>query len=616
MPELVRAGALGAMVGWTLGAQCSGRRGFRRIDFFDPIPPRMPASDALEAWLVWSRHLRSGLRAEALGTSLLAHWNYPADESAFGLSNVSRGLSSPLSGSFGNPLSRGSRGIGRALYWGLALHGKPEEAAEYAYYDASIDHDGEGVWAAVAFARALSLASQGETLAEFVRDVTECLPKKSHVMTAINAALKSLDRPDGAREMREELPAKLGLTDPDDAVLTAAWALLGLVHGKLAFEPSLQVCAGCGGSAHASMVVGAVTSAVAGEVPLAWTKPLGEGFVCGHGLRGTDPPTTIEQFVAMIGSDAGLFSMTPEEPAPQPQGTDSAAPVKVARIPSPVSARVKELLESEPNSSSVCANGTIVSVQYLDPPVARTKQTLKLAVSFHNSGEAEAPFMPALRAPKGWEVAHKMSEFRLAAGGTTSFAVVLKPAGDLAQTEQLTVSTGAGEFAFPVFAPQQWYYVGPMPNPEGTGFDRVYPAETNVKLGQVFNGRSNLPVEWTPIGIGGTQVDVEKLFGAGPGTIYFYANVRFAKPGRYRVVAASGVGVIAFVDGKKLFWYHDTHTPVPRAVDPYVGTFESSGASTVMIKTFRNLAPVPEMTVYFLAEDGSLAVPVAFEPVS
>jgi hypothetical protein len=178
-----------------------------------------------------------------------------------------------------------------------------------------------------------------------------------------------------------------------------------------------------------------------------------------------------------------------------------------------------------------------------------------------------------------------------------------------------TITLPEGKAEFPVFAPQLWYWVGPMANQEGTGFDREYPAEKNVKLGQVFNGRSNLPVEWTAVSLPGMQVDVEKMFGAGPGTIYLYARPHFAKPGLYRIVVASGVGAIVWIDGKKAFWYHDTHEPVPRAVPPYVGSFRSEGETTIMIKTFRNLAPVPPMTIYFLNEDGSLAVPSGFDPI-
>jgi hypothetical protein len=178
------------------------------------------------------------------------------------------------------------------------------------------------------------------------------------------------------------------------------------------------------------------------------------------------------------------------------------------------------------------------------------------------------------------------------------------------------VTTPLGEVGFPVFASQLWYWVGPMTNQEGTGFDKEYPAEKNIKLGQVFNGRSNMPVEWRPVRLSGERIDVEPLFGTGPGTIYLYCEARMPSPGVYKIVASSGVGVIAWIDGVKKFWYHSTHVPVPRAADPYIGSFSTDGSVKVLLKTFRNLEPVPPMSVYFLAEDGTLAVPVAFQPLS
>lgn len=614
MSAHTRTAALGAMVGWTLGAQNAGRKGFRKLSFYDPIPPRMPSSDALEAWLVWSRHLRSGQRPEALGASLLASWNYPVDESVFGLANVSRGLSSPISGSFSNPLSGGSRAIGRAVYWGIALHGKPDDAAEYAYYDASIDHDKEGVWVAVAFARTLAQVTPGMSFSDFVRALMDGLPKESKVLTAVSQVLKSLDSPDGAREVREALPAKLGITDHQDAVLTAAWALLGLAHGHMELEPSLLVCAGCGGAAgHSTMVVGAVAAMASGDVPVPWSKPVGESFVCGHGLRGIEPPSKVEGFLDLIESDAQNFSFV--EPVAAEVATEATAPVAVRRT-QPLSERMRELLTAEQNTTTVVCGDSIVGMQYLSPPVARSKETLKMTLTIKNVGEEEASYFPTFAAPKGWEVAHKIGEFKLLPGMVTSFAIVVRPMNETGVAQSVVVKVGDDVLRFPVLAPQLWYSVGPMQNQEGTGFDREYPAEKNIKLGQVFNGRSNLPVEWTAYRTGSAQFDVEKLFGAGPGTVYFFAHVRFANPGKFRIVVASGVGAIVWVDDHKLYWYHDTHTPVPRVVEPYVGYFESAGETRILIKTFRNLAPVPPMTVYFLAEDGSLAVPTEFLPIA
>ena len=129
MSAHIRAATLGALAGATLGAPLRGRKGFRKLEFYEPIPSRMAQSEALEAWLVWSRHVRAEKSPQTISQSMVANWSYPIDESAFGLANASKGLGSPISGSFANPLPTGSQAIGRAIYWGLAFHGKPDIAA-------------------------------------------------------------------------------------------------------------------------------------------------------------------------------------------------------------------------------------------------------------------------------------------------------------------------------------------------------------------------------------------------------------------------------------------------------------------------------------------------------
>ena len=620
MSEHVAAAVQGALAGWTLGAQCRGRRGFRKLSFYDPIPPRMAPSHALEAWLVWSSHLKAGRSPVALCRSLSDSWHYPMDETVFGLGNVGRGLFAPASGAFNNPLSSGPEAIGRALYWGLVFHGRPDEAAEHAYYDASTDHDREGTWVAVSLARAVSLLYPEKGVTDIVRDINSALPKESKLRAAIPRVLKNVGEPDGARETWDALATALGIVDPFDAVLTASWTVLGLAHGGGRFEESVLATAGCGGAAnHATMACGVICGFVNGAVPLAWTKHLGEALVCGHGLRGIEPPKTIDSFVKAVVADYEAHADIPEPvtPAPAEPGAPEPAPQPAPKPVSPeVTAHVSALLAARQDTALTDLGPLQVGVQYVDSPVVYPDVSLKLSLSFANTGDEEIRMAPQVSPPQGWEIAHKVGEFVLTPGASTRFAVVLKSKGGNAATEAMKVETPYGEATFPVFDSQLWYWVGPMANLEGTGFDKEYPAQNNIKLKQVFNGRSNMPVEWKPIHLPGERIDVESLFGTGPGVIYLYAEARMPAPGSYRIVAASGVGVIVWIDGQKKFWYHDTHTPVPRAVDPYLGSFWTDGTVKVLIKTFRNLEPVPTMSVYFLSEDGSLAVPVDFAPIA
>ncbi|MCH7945177.1 MAG: ADP-ribosylglycohydrolase family protein [Armatimonadetes bacterium] len=617
MSAHIRAAAYGALAGATLGAPLRGRKGFRKLDFFEPIPSRMAQSEALEAWLVWSRHVRAGKSPQTISQSMLANWNYPIDESAFGLANASKGLGSPISGSFANPLPTGSQAIGRAIYWGLAFHGKPDEAAEHAYYDASVDHAGDGVWAPVALARVLALSHPQRSLTDIVRIATASLPKESRIVQALPLILQSLSNPDGAREIRQSLPAKLGLADPLDAVLSACWVLVGLLRGNGDFETSVLVTAGCGGaSGQSTLACGAIAGALSGKVPEPWIKPLGREFVCGHGLRSLDPPKTVEEFVGLVVHDSEQYG------APGPAATQDAVKVDApADADEPdqsfeMSDELRELLVREPNESITELEGLRMSVQFIDPPIVRPGNALRMSLKFTNIGDAAAKLATALSGPEDWEIATKLSTIELEPGESSSFAAVVKPPAAYTSTfDNLRLKVNKYELLIPLFGSQLWYHVGPFVNHEGAGFDRQFPAETKIMLGEVFNGRSDLPVEWSAEYFPGVVFDVEPLFKTGPGVLYLYASARFESPGKYRIIVASGVGVIVWINGEKLLWYHDPHTPVPRPTTPYLAEFATEGEVTILVKTLRNLPPVPALSIYFLAEDGSLATPVDFQPM-
>ncbi|MCH8978234.1 MAG: ADP-ribosylglycohydrolase family protein, partial [Armatimonadetes bacterium] len=417
----IRASTFGALAGATLGAPLRGRKGFRKLDFFEPIPSRMAQSEALEAWLVWSRHVRAEKSPQTISQSMLANWNYPIDESAFGLANASKGLGSPISGSLANPLPTGSQAIGRAIYWGLAFHGKPDVAAEHAYYDASVDHAGDGVWAPVALARVLALSHPKRSLTDLVRIATASLPKESKVIQALPLILQSLSNPDGAREIRQSLPAKLGIADPLDAVLSACWVLVGLLRGNGDFEASILVTAGCGGAAgQSTLACGAIAGALCGKVPEPWIKPLGRDFVCGHGLRSLDPPKTVEEFVGLVVHDSEQYAAHAEV---ESDDADADQPDQSFDM----SDDLRELLVREPNESITELEGLRMSAQFIDPPIVRPGRALRMSLKFTNIGSDPATLNTALSGPEGWDIATKLATIKLQPGESSSVPAVVKP---------------------------------------------------------------------------------------------------------------------------------------------------------------------------------------------
>lgn len=654
MLNLIRAGVFGAIAGASLGASQRGKSGFTRLKFYEPIPLRMAPNESLDAWWVWISHLKGGRGAGSLGQSLSSQWSSSKDETAFGLANIAFGLGSPMAGSLRNPIGNGSQAFGRAIFWGLAFHGQPDKAAEWAYADASLDHSGDGAWLPAFCARLIAGTQPGVAPAELISGSLSLLPASSSFVKVYPYLQGFANHPEGPRE------AKVGLnkiiTDADElsAANTMAAIAMGLLAGKGDMGRSLLATAGFGAAAdQACIVTGAISAILAGDAAKEWMEPLGTTYVASHALRGIDAPATFEDLANWVGQawQALAPPVAPEPEAPKP----IVEPDEPPALPSPseVTAATSEptdllvaepieepitvidsldaallvhllppspdliaLLAADPNSSVQESGGLRVTFQHIDPPIIGPGQALRLAVTFRNLGNEERQLDPQLTPPDGWKIASRITGFRLPVGDSVTFPVVLQSPADYVQNGLfLRVKVNMLEFRDAIFPSERWYVAGPFINHEGTGFDRAYPAETVHNLSQTFNGRSDLPVKWEQSWEKGVQFDLEPHFKSGPGAVILWSKVRLPHTGRHTLVVASPVGAVAWVDGKKVLWYHDEHEPVPRAKEPYMGTFETAGESTVVIKILRNRKPLGPTTIYFLTADGQVVYPTHWLPM-
>lgn len=624
--ENLRRAVLGSVVGATLGAPFRGETAFRALNYYEPIPLRMAASEALEAWLVWADHLARGLPPEALSASMFAHWTYTTNECAFAQTNLARGLGAPISGWFQNPLRRSSQALGRAAFWGIAFSGDPGRAMENAYYDASIDHSDDGVSCAVAIAAMASLAGHGANAADYVKAAKAALPPGSTGQTALTRLLQAFNAGNDLETTHGLLPPALQTRDPQSAPLNLAFIVAGLLYGGGDPGKSLKATAGCGGAADQnSLVVGLLTAAEADLDP-EWLDPLDEAFVCGHGLRSIEPPRTIEEFADRIVSSVRLPDVAAIEAAPifesdveitatEPieEGTTAVQvrAVPSVALPPDLGRRLTEL----PDESIARVGDLVLSLKYVDAPVAIPGKSNRVVLTIGNPGETEVVVEPVLQSPAGWLTASKLTSFRLRQGERSQFALVVQAAQNsmIAPVTNLHLTLNKHEVLIPILAGQPWYWVGPFVNHDGMGFDKPYRPEDIQTTGETFNGRSDLPVKWTREVFPGVEFDLDAKFASGPGIVYMYAKAMFAEPGKYKIVAATAVGARVWVNKKEVVKYHDTHAPIPRAIQPYVGEFEVDRYAEILVKVMRNQEPLPPLTLYFLAEDGRHIEPIAFE---
>jgi hypothetical protein len=297
MSDLIKQGAYGAVVGATVGAPLKGQRLYRKISFYDPIPVRMAASDTLDAWAAFSGHLSSGGTIDGIGQALADNWSSWTEETAFGLANINAGIPAPMSGAHRNPLGGGSRAFGRAAYWGLAFHGRPDEAAEWAFRDASMDHSEAGAWLPAAVARMIACAQPGRSVSWVLRAGTAVIPKGCRSLAALPMLLDCAASFDGASKARNSLPIQFAFRSESEAFATFSWIVTALVIGDGAFDKTVLAAASLGGEAdQVGICAGVLGALLSGETPDEWLKPLGRNYAASTSLRNIDPPPTIKQW--------------------------------------------------------------------------------------------------------------------------------------------------------------------------------------------------------------------------------------------------------------------------------------------------------------------------------
>ncbi len=669
MSDLIRAGILGGLTGAALGAPLRGRTSFTKLAFYDPIPRRMPAQDALDAWLVWAEHLDQGKRPGQLTRTFHGHATGGRLETAFGLLNANRGLSAPLSGSYANPLAGGSLAIGRAVYWGLAFHGDPDEAARWAWHDASIDHDKEGVWTACMVARMTALAHPGTSIAGLIRDSAAVLPKESAFFSISSRALKSRGDWENSRTAFEALASQM--PDIQDARRAMAVILFALLLKKEGFGPGILFAAGCGGpSDQAALAVGVITGLLNGEVPKEWLDPLGKDYIAGHVYRAGEAPATIPDFVKQIAAacpDAATPAQeaqeapTDPEPAPdesapsteavfeenvetaeapaeeaepeaeaQPEEASEAVeePVEAElavleaeeTVPTPAlpapSAEIVKLLAGSSDRLITEAGGLRIEVDYLNGATAK-EEAMQVILRLANQGDAAVDVSASLDAPKGWNIRTRVQDAVIPPHDAIEFPNVMLPPGPLEHDARAPLELQGAQISVPLLAAEQWSVVGPFVNHEGTGFDHVYGPEKGLDPDGIYNGRSDLAIKWENKLFEGGVYDVEPLFKTGPGVAYLCAYIGMPKAGPYQVIASASTGVVVWVGNSRIVRYHSEHLPSPHAQHPYVGsaTWEDRELP-VLIKLIRNRRVLEPFVLYFLNEDGAPVRPASMRPLA
>ena len=134
----------GKNIGGCLGAPYEGPRVINNVSFYDEETiADPPANDDLDLQILWlnaverfGKFVNSDILSDYFSAYVIPNWV----EYGSAKSNLRNGLKPPLSGIIDNDYHNSNGCFIRSEIWACLCPGIPDKAAEYAYYDAVIDH--------------------------------------------------------------------------------------------------------------------------------------------------------------------------------------------------------------------------------------------------------------------------------------------------------------------------------------------------------------------------------------------------------------------------------------------------------------------------------------------
>lgn len=275
----------GKNIGGTLGAPFECRKETFSLDFYtQDLDGEPEPNDDLDIQLVWLEAVeRFGIReitparlGEFWMDYVVAGWN----EYGVAGCNIRHGIYPPLSGVVDNNKWRWSNGAWiRSELWACLFPGTPEDAGEYAWMDASVDHCGEGIYAELFTAALESAAFVISDLKQLIACALSKIPADSRVARSVKLACNAYESGRTWQEAREEIVRDSADLGWFMAPANVAFVIVGLLYGEGDFGRTVCTAVNCGDDTDCTgATAGAVMGILSGRsgIPERWTRPIGE----------------------------------------------------------------------------------------------------------------------------------------------------------------------------------------------------------------------------------------------------------------------------------------------------------------------------------------------------
>ncbi len=297
---------VGKAIGGTLGMPFEGQDGPFDLTFYEPVPTETIPNDDLDLQVLWA-YVLDNMTTPRVDRNVLAqawvdHVGFPWDEYGVAIRNIKLGIKPPLSGSYDNYFINGMGAAIRSEIWACLAPGAPELAAAYAYEDACVDHDQEGVWAEVFLASLQSAAFCESDPAKLLDDALAALDDSSRVKQCVIDTRNWYAQLKDYREVRGKILEKYEHENFTDVVQNMGFIVLGWLAGDGDFGRSICIAANCGKdtdctAATVGALMGIINPAGIGEK---WLAPIGKKLIVSEPIHGITYPETLDGFTDLI----------------------------------------------------------------------------------------------------------------------------------------------------------------------------------------------------------------------------------------------------------------------------------------------------------------------------
>ncbi len=322
--EKVLGGWLGKAVGGTLGQPYEGSDGPLNLTFYDPVPTDMIPNDDLDLQVLWACLLDASddpvVDRNRMARAWVENIGFPCDEYGIAIRNLKRGIPAPWSGRFDNYFTDGLGAAIRSELWAFLAPGDPERAAQLAFEDGCVDHDGDGLYAEQFLAALESMAFVESNIPKLLESGLSVIPRECRLARSIRDTMEWVAEGLSFTALRQRILTHYGSDNFTDVKMNFGFITAALLLGRGDFSRSICTAVNFGRDADCT---GATVGAILGILDPSgigeeWLRPIGRTLMVSPGLTGFTPPPTIDAFADLVASLRSRIrlSETPEAPRP------------------------------------------------------------------------------------------------------------------------------------------------------------------------------------------------------------------------------------------------------------------------------------------------------------